>query len=268
LELFMNAAAALRSEIEVDPRAPSPDNGAVRREDFENAPDLGLPSRDQILALYLRLRALGKPHHDNVWDFLSSDWIWQNARRVGLASGRTLVFENPDEMELAADLAIHTAPPGRSRAIERYAQRARFAPDSAEAFMLDLMRAARFGVFSVLGRHPAAGLVVTDAFEDTDHWLVDIGMESTMPEGAWFATRYYSPGPFIMTAGFHVPVDRLKISIAIESTPQLARKSTEEAIQDRRFAEAVYRGAIADGAMEGLQLRDPLDDEAGHDEGR
>src|SRR5277367_5620887 len=71
-----------------------------------------------------------------------------------------------------------------------------------------------------------------------------------------------------LTAGFHVPVDRLKIKIAIESTPQLARKSTEEAIQDRRFAEAVYRGAIADGAMEGVQLRDPLDDEASHDEGR
>ena len=263
----MKAAAALRSENEVDPRAPSPDNGAVLREGFENPPE-GWPSRDQILALYLRLRALGKAHHDNVWDFLSSDWIWQNARRVGLASGRTLIFENPDEMELAADLAIHTAPPGRSRAIERYAQRARLAPDSPEAFMLDLMRAARFGVFSVLGRHPAAGLVVTDAFEETDHWLVDIGMEATMPEGAWFATRYYSPGPFIMTAGFYVPVDRLKVTIAIQSTSQLARKSTEEAVQDRRFAEAIYRGAVADGAMEGVQLRDPLVDEAGHDEDR
>jgi hypothetical protein len=55
-----------------------------------------------------------------------------------------------------------------------------------------------------------------------------------------------------MTAGFYVPVDRLKVTIAIQSTSQLARKSTEEAVQDRRFAEAIYRGAVADGAMEGV----------------
>ncbi len=35
------------------------------------------------------------------------------------------------------------------------------------------------------------------------------------------------------------------------------RKSTAEAIQDRRLAEAVYRGAIEDGTTEVVQFRDP-----------
>jgi hypothetical protein len=42
----------------------------------------------------------------------------------------------------------------------------------------------------------------------------------------------------------------------VESTPQLLRKSRTEAIEDRRFAEAVYRAAIADGIMEGISYED------------
>jgi hypothetical protein len=37
----------------------------------------------------------------------------------------------------------------------------------------------------------------------------------------------------------------------------LLRKSRVEAIEDRRFAEAVYRAAIADGVMAGVAYRDP-----------
>jgi hypothetical protein len=41
------------------------------------------------------------------------------------------------------------------------------------------------------------------------------------------------------------------------SVPQLLRRSRTEAIEDRRFAEAVYRAAIADGIMEGISYQDP-----------
>jgi hypothetical protein len=44
---------------------------------------------------------------------------------------------------------------------------------------------------------------------------------------------------------------------AVASTPQLLRRSRAEAIEDRRFAEAVYRAAIADGIMEGVAYQDP-----------
>jgi hypothetical protein len=43
----------------------------------------------------------------------------------------------------------------------------------------------------------------------------------------------------------------------VESTPQLLRKSRTESIDDRRFGEAVYRAAIADGIMEGISYEDP-----------
>jgi hypothetical protein len=169
-----------------------------------------------------------------------------------------------DELTLAVDLAIYTAPVGRSRAIDRYANSARFAWGKEEALMLEAMRNARFAVLLARGRHPSVGLIVTDLFRNVDLWLVDEGLEQTLPVGAGFATRYFAPGPFIMTAGVGMPVARDGVARAIESVPALTRKSPVEAIQDRRFAEAVYRGAIEDGTTENVQYRDPLggDEEA------
>ena len=48
----------------------------------------------------------------------------QQARRLGLAQGRTLILDDMEEMNYVFDLAIHTGPPGRSRAIDRYARSA------------------------------------------------------------------------------------------------------------------------------------------------
>ncbi len=45
---------------------------------------------------------------------------------------------------------------------------------------------------------------------------------------------------------------------AIAGTPQLLRKGYEEAIDDRRFAEAIYRVALASGLMEQVGYQDTI----------
>jgi hypothetical protein len=122
-------------------------------------PGTAIPRR---LARYRRLRAISKRHHAATLDFLSSDAIVHHARRLGLAVGKTLILDSMDELTLAFDLAIHTAPMGHSRAIYRYARSARLAPESDEALVLEAMRHARFSIVGVERRHEAAGLVVTD----------------------------------------------------------------------------------------------------------
>ena len=64
-----------------------------------------------------------------------------------------LVAESLDEMTLAFDLAIHTARPGHSRAIDRYARAAQLPPGSDEFVVLEAMRQARFSVWRVERRH-------------------------------------------------------------------------------------------------------------------
>jgi hypothetical protein len=238
-EVIVIAAVALRKENTFEQQAPS-------------------PSRSEVLARYRHLREISKRHNANVMGYLGKDAILHHARRLGLADGKTLILDSMDELTLAFDLAIHTAPIGRSRAIDRYARSAQVAQGSDEALMLEAMRKARFAVVVVRGRHPSAGLIVTDLFRKTELWLVDEGLEISLPVGAAFATRYYAPERFVMTAGVGMPVDLDLLSCAIMAAPQLLSRSIAKAINDRRFAEAVYRAAIADGTMEGIAYQDPV----------
>lgn len=234
----MVAAVALRTEDNVEPQ---------------------VPSRGEVLARYRHLREISKRHHSDALKLLSRDAILHHARRLGLADGKVLILDSMDELTLAFDLAIHTAPAGRSRAIDRYARSTRFASGSDEALMLEAMCNARFAIVVVRRRHPSAGLIVTDLFRKVDLWLMDEGLELSLPVGTVFATRYFAPDRFVVTAGVGMPVDLDLLTSAIESVPQLLRKPRAEAIDDRRFAEAIYRAAIAAGIMENMTYQDTVD---------
>ena len=118
------------------------------------------------------------------------------------------------------------------------------------------MRRARFSIISSVRRHTVAGLIVKDLFRGFEFWLVDEGLESSLPDEAVLATRLYTLEGFAMTAGVLVPLDIELIEYAIADTPQLLRKGQEEAINDRRFAETIYRAAVAGGSMERVAYQD------------
>ena len=104
-------------------------------------------------------------------------------------------------------------------------------------------------VVLVLRRHQAAGLIVTDL------WLVDEGLEISLPEGTMFATRYYTPEGFAMTAGVGMPVDLALLKSALKSVPQLQRRSHAEAIDDRRFGKRSIGPRLPTGSWKGLPTK-------------
>src|ERR1039457_7386750 len=114
------------------------------REDNAIARPAALLSRAEVLTRYRHLREISKRHHSAVLDFLSKDAIISQARRIGLAQGKILVLDSIDDLNLAFDLAIHTAPKDRSRAIDRYSRAARLALESDELLVLEAMQRARF----------------------------------------------------------------------------------------------------------------------------
>jgi hypothetical protein len=234
----MHSAAALRVEGAFDSNAP-------------------WQSRSEVLARYHRMRQIGKHHHSEVMDFIPNDAVFQQARRLGLTHGKTIVLDSPDQLHFATDLAIYTAPADRSRAIDRYANAGRWPPGSEEAAMLEIMRKARFAILLAQRRHPLVGLIVQELTGQTDLWLIDEGLEQTLPSGAAFATRLFAPGPFVMTAGVGVPLARKTLARVISYSPALLRKAPSDAYQDRRFAEAVWRCAIDDGSTERVIFREP-----------
>ena len=133
---------------------------AARQQDNAVARPVASLSRAEVLTRYRHFREISKQHHSAVQNFLPKDTVISQARRIGLAQGKTLVLDSIDDLNLVFDLLIHTAPKDRSRAIDRYARAARLAPETDEALVLEAMRRARFSIISSVRRHTVAGLIV------------------------------------------------------------------------------------------------------------
>ena len=230
----------------------------VRREDNSVANDESSSSRERMLARYRQLRDVSKQLHSDILKLVSADAMLHQARRLGVARGKTLILDNMHEMNYVFDLAVYTAPAGRSRAIDRYARSAQFAAGSDEALVLEAMGAARFAILAIERRHETVGLIATDVLRRTKIWLVDLGLESSIPDGALIASRIYCPERFSMTAGANVPFDDPGIlgKLQAELPRNLVDRGLPTVIDDRRFAEATYRIALADGATDRIAYQD------------
>jgi hypothetical protein len=205
------------------------------------------PSRAEIIARYRHLRAISVELHHEILKLVSSDALLRQGRRLGLVSGRTWVLDDEDDLHCALDLAIHTAAPDKARAIDRYARSANFAPDSNEAVALEAMCKARFTLLYVERRHETAGVIATDLCRRKELWLMDEGLELSVPLEYPIATRLFTPAEFSMTCGVTIPVDAAYFEAALQKLPHLGDKDIEEVANDRRFAEFLYRLALADG---------------------
>jgi hypothetical protein len=223
--------------------------GAVARlqgDLFDTEPTSG-SSRAEIIASYRHLRAISLQIHDDILKLVSPDALLRQGRRLGLASGRTWILDDEDELHYAFDLAIHTAPPDKARAIDRYARSAKFAPASDEAVTLEAMCKAKFTLLYVERRHEIAGVIATDLCQRRELWLMDEGLEVSVPIDDIIATRLFTPAEFSMTCGVTIPVDAAYLKAALMKLPHLGDKDIGEAANDRRFAEVFYRFALADG---------------------
>jgi hypothetical protein len=205
------------------------------------------PNRAEVIARYRQLRAISLRLHDDILKRVSPDALLRQGRRLGLVSGRTWILDDEDELHYALDLAIHTAPPDKARAIDRYARSAKFAPASNEAITLEAMCKARFTLLYVERRHKTAGVIATDLCQRRELWLMDEGLEASVPLEDIIATRLFTPAEFSMTCGVTIPVDAAYLEAALMKLPHLGDKDIAEAANDRRFAEVFYRFALAGG---------------------
>ena len=218
----------------------------LQEDPFDTGPMSG-PSRAEIIARYRHLRAISLQLHHEILKRVSSDALLRQGRRLGLVSGRTWILDDEDELHYALDLATHTAPPDKARAIDRYARSANFAPTSNEAITLEAMCKARFTLLYVERRHEIAGVIATDLCQRKELWLMDEGLELSVPLEYMIATRLFTPAEFSMTCGVTIPVDAAYLEAALQKLPHLGDKDIEEVANDRRFAEVLYRFALADG---------------------
>jgi len=213
-------------------------------------------TRTEILDRYHHLREISRMHHHNAMKFPAGSAIKDQAGRLGLLRGRTIMAEAESEITLAFDLAIYTSRDGRSTALDRYARAAKLAPGSDEALVLNAMRHARFSFWRILRRHEAAGLIVRDLLREKEEWLVDQNMEDSAPDGTVFAARLYEPESFSMSSGVIVPASTDMLGQVMHNVHGWRHQTPEHVAQDPRLATAVYRSAILTGTMTGVAFEE------------
>lgn len=217
-----------------------------------------LATRDEVLERYRALRAISSSHHSELVQCVRRDDLFRVGRKLGLLHGKTFTLDDLEEMYFVYDLAIHCSPPGVARTIDRYAKSVSLEPDCDQASVLRAMVDARFALLRVERRHELAGLVMLDLTRDQEIWLVDEGMEQSLPIGGAIATRLYQTDPFAMTAGVLVPIDTDMLNEVAARTPFLERKSDDEIVRDRRFAETLYQVALEQGLADRVSFQDAL----------
>ncbi|MBV9427811.1 MAG: hypothetical protein JO084_08815 [Bradyrhizobiaceae bacterium] len=221
-----------------------------------------LRTRDEIIHRYRHVREVSRRINNGLLELVSGNAIIKQAQKLGLTLGRTVLLDSEDQMAFLFDLAIYTAPPDRTRAIDRYAKTARLESGSDEARVFEAMRNARFVLGTVERRHKMAGLIIGDALRQTDFWLMDEGLESSVENGTILATRVFTPDEFSVTCGVMMPIDLAIVKEVIaEVWPRLKNRTLEEVCNDRRFAEAIYRTAMAYGVMDEIGFRYPTSDD-------
>lgn len=126
-------------------------------------------------------------------------------KQLGLSDGRNLWTDSEEELVLGYDLALHTAPPGRSLAIERYAKTF-VSEDLDEIGVMRALCKSAFSIWRIVRRHEVAGLVVEDLLRGGEHWLVDEALEETAPLNTAAAMRLVQPDEFVINCGVIVPL--------------------------------------------------------------
>jgi hypothetical protein len=212
-------------------------------------------TRTEILTRYRRLRQISKGLHQAVLDVIAPNIVLDWAKRLGLARGRTVLFESEQNMTLAEDLAIYLARPGRSHPLDRYTRAARLTPGSDETIVLEAMRQAYFSLWRVERRHEIMGLVLRDLLRGEDIWLADEAMEKNARPGLEMAARLLKPEDFAMTARTVVPVTPDLMEEAFARAPALRRVQGDALARDPHFAIGIYRAAVATGAMEAVRFK-------------
>jgi hypothetical protein len=182
------------------------------------------------------------------------------ARRLGLARGRTLLLDNPGEINLAFDLVVHAGIAGRSRAIDRYADKNPPPPGTDDAFMLAAARNAKFCIWTVERRHEIVGLHVVDITHGKQkYWLIDESLGASCPIGTAFASRLIDVGEYVMTCGVVAPIDEFVMADALISSESWLTPKELDASQDPRFAMAIFRGVLRGGLLDGVRFIDPTE---------
>jgi hypothetical protein len=205
-----------------------------------------LTRRREVRRYYRHLRTICTRHHTAVMPYIARAAVLEQARRLRLAVDGVIVADSTEELTLLYDLAIYTAKPGRSRAIERYAKMTQLSPECDELRVLEAMCSAQFSIWRVERGHHIYGLIVTDLLREMEIWLVDEALTISARNGLCFAGRLCHLQHFTITNGVAIPILSASMERLVADAIARRQRDLEHASRTANLAAEIYRAALDD----------------------
>ncbi|MDB5555693.1 MAG: hypothetical protein JWL86_5677 [Rhizobium sp.] len=206
-------------------------------------------SRAALLKRYRRYSNLRKDIQMDALGHVSQSSFLGYAKQIGLSDGKVLFTDDEIELTLAYDLAVYTAPAGRSRAIDRCAKKRLSAvPLPDEMLVLRALQASQFSIFCVIGRCEPAGVLFEDLLRGGTVVVLDEGLEQSVEPHEIFVMRVAPFDGFAITCGAIVPINsEIFDAFADVLTADVSEAGLAALADDRRFAASLYQCAISFG---------------------
>jgi hypothetical protein len=206
----------------------------------------------ELMATCRHCAALRKRMQDAALHSVPRQMVQAHAERLGLPVGEELAQIPDHELHFAFDLAIHTAPMGRSRPIDRLGRQYQGQEGSEATLVLRALQSTWFSVFRVIDSHPEAGLVLEDALLGGEAWVLDEALTENAAPGTILGLRVGRVRGFAMTTGVVACLDEAMLA-GVRHTLAEANLPAAEMTADPRFALLIYRRAL------GIRLSDAFD---------
>ena len=210
----------------------------------------GAPERRATVDRYRRLRGIATEHQTRLAGRALEGPAADAAVRIGLVKNvRAVSSMELGELAPALDLALFSSGDGGTSLAGRYLDEVAGRLEDDHLAVVRALADARFSVFEVAARHPVAGVILRDLTAPWEVWLMDQGIEASVPPGYQLGLRLFRPAEFSMTTGVTVLMGDATWA-AVRRRHPLERVGDRLAVGDRDlFVEAVYAAAVETGAL-------------------
>ncbi len=163
----------------------------------------------EMLKIYQQIRNIGKDINSQAFELLDGRDMLEVAKKLCIAQGNTLVFQNESETQIMWNYAMHHYRINNLNTLNRYALTIKTELPDLEKQVLTAMCNSTFSIFELKETLPYGGIVVQDIFNKKAHLLIDKNMsmmDLTDGKSILFGSNLIHFQDFSITTGASVVV--------------------------------------------------------------
>jgi hypothetical protein len=224
--------------------------------DLINNPPIELPSAQDI-EHYKQQREIAIPFKLKLVKQLPNSAIKECAKKLGILKHNTLVLSCEDEVSVLMDYCLFHFRINKVNVISRYLLLSPPAKDSIEMELLETMQKAYYSLLIVKEVFQNKGVLVFDAVNEKDIFLIDLGLSISADTGMMFASHIIPIGQFYRTSGAMLPIPSslFEDEIAVIVEKFFIKNDVLSPAQEALFAAQVIRAALKADVMENVRYQ-------------